>query len=397
MAAYSLGLTLYNLSQRQDSFKPEYPARPAGRVIWLHAPTTDAQRRISELARRLIDEDGFEVLLTGPERVALRDGLTWCLPPADSQRDVTGFLDHWRPELIAFCAGELRPGLVIEARQRKIPQIMVDGSAPYLLRGRDGWYPGLMRSVLSYFNNIYAQDEDAARAFRKAGGALSAVSAIGRLEEESAALSCLESEREVLARQLLTRPVWFAAALPEIEEDLVVGAHKVAVSLAHKSLLIVSPERAERAGPLADKITAAGMSVAVRAKDDEPDPETEVYVVEDSAELGLWYRLAPVSYLGGSLLGDGCVRNPLEAAALGSAILHGPKHGAFDDAFARLSEGRATRLVTMPRGLADAVSDTLSPEKAARLAQAAWTVASDGAEVTETVIDTIRHLTDGPT
>jgi 3-deoxy-D-manno-octulosonic-acid transferase len=136
--------------------------------------------------------------------------------------------------------------------------------------------------------------------------------------------------------------------------------------------------------------------VAVRANDDEPDPETEVYVIEGEAELGLWYRLAPVTYLGGSLSPSGCIRTPMEAAALGSAILHGPHPGKFTKAFARLAAARATRLVNTHRHLAEAVSDVLAPDKAARLAHAAWTVASDGAEVTETIIDTIRHLTDGP-
>ncbi len=396
MAAYSLGLTLYNLSQRHEAQVAEFPPRPSGRLIWLHAPTIDAQKRISELARRLVAEDGFGVLISSPEAVREREGIIWTRPPADTQGDVAGFLDHWRPEIVAFSAGELRPAVVIEAHRRKIPLIMIDGSSPYLMRGREGWYPGLTRSVLSVFSSIFAQDEDAARAFRKAGGALAAVAAIGRLEEESTALPCVEAEREALAKLLLTRPVWFAATLPESEEDLVIAAHKTAISLAHKSLLIMSPEHPERAGPLTDKITAAGMSVAVRANDDEPDPETEVYVVEGDGELGLWYRLAPVTYLGGSLLGSGCIRTPLEAAALGSAILHGAAFGAFGEAFSRLVAARATRLVTSAYTLADAVSDVLAPDKAARLAQAAWTVASDGAEVTETVIDTIRHLTDGP-
>jgi 3-deoxy-D-manno-octulosonic-acid transferase len=396
MAAYSIGLTLYNLSQRQTTHDVSYPPRPAGRLIWLHAPTSDAQTHLAELARRLVDEDGLEVLITGPDPVDKRDGLAWMLPPADVPGDIAKFIDHWRPEIMAFSGGELRPALVIEAHHRKIPLIMIDACAPYLMRGRDGWYPGLTRNVLSLFSHIFARDEEAARSYRKAGGALSAVAVTGRLEEPSAALPCLEAERETLAKLLLTRPVWFAVALPEAEEDAVIAAHKLAIGMAHKSLLIVSPADVERAAPLTDKMTAAGLSVAVRTNDDEPDPETEVYVIEGDSELGLWYRLAPITYLGGSLSASGCLRNPLEAAALGSAILHGPHPGMFDTAFAQLAAARATRLVGAERNLAEAVSDVLAPDKAARLAQAAWTVASDGAEVTETIIATIRTLTDGP-
>ena len=41
---------------------------------------------------------------------------------------------------------------------------------------------------------------------------------------------------------------------------------------------------------------AAGLTVARRDQDEEPDAEVNVLVAEDSAELGLWYRLAPVAF-----------------------------------------------------------------------------------------------------
>ena len=59
-----------------------------------------------------------------------------------------------------------------------------------------------------------------------------------------------------------------------------------------------------------------GWTVAQRGLDQEPDTETEVYLPDSAAEYGVWYRLAPVCYMGGSLLGEGCARSPMEAAAV---------------------------------------------------------------------------------
>jgi 3-deoxy-D-manno-octulosonic-acid transferase len=42
--------------------------------------------------------------------------------------------------------------------------------------------------------------------------------------------------------------------------------------------------------------------------------------------------------------------------------------------------------------LAEALGDLLAPDRAALAAQAAWTVASDGAEVTEKVLLRLRQL-----
>ncbi len=172
-----------------------------------------------------------------------------------------------------------------------------------------------------------------------------------------------------------------------------IGAHRAALRLAHRLLLILVPDRPERADALARQIEAAeGWTVARRSADEEPDEETEVFLADVPSEMGLWYRLAPITYLGGSLYGSGSQRDPFEAAALGSAVLHGPHPGDWQTAMARLTEARATRPVGSPVDLAEGLADLLSPDRAARLAQAAWAVTSAGAEVTDRVVGLVRKL-----
>ena len=396
--ARSLGLALYNLRPRTAlAGVQDRPPRPPGRLVWMHAPNVDAARTLYELARRLIDEDGLTVLFTCPFPLPPRDGMLIQLPPADTPAEARAFLAHWRPDVGVFAEGEVRPALIHDCAERKIPLLMVDSRAPYILRERDGWYPGLMRTALASFAHVTTLDEAAARAFRRGGALLSAVSVTGRMEEQSAALPCLEAERASLARQLATRPVWFAACLPEAEEKLVIAAHREALRLAHRLLLIVAPQDPARIEPLGALMDAQeGWATASRQRDEEPEAESEAYLV-DAAEYGLWYRLAPITFLGGSLSGTGALRNPLEAAALGSAILHGPRAGEYGATFGRLGAARATRAVASGRDLDEALGDLLDPDRAARLAQAAWTVASEGAEVTDRIATLIRHVMEGAT
>lgn len=395
--APSLGLTLYNLGQRRDgAADPARPARPMGRLIWLHAPSADASRSVLALARRLVDEDGLAVLVTSPAELQPRDGVVIQPPPADTPLDARQFLDHWRPEVVVFAEGEIRPAVLHAAAERKIPLVLVDGRQPALPRARDGWYPGLLRTALADFAHIGAVDEAAARAFRKAGAPLSAVAVSGRMEEDSAALPCLEAERAALARLFAARPVWFATSLPEAEETAVLTAHRLALQQAHRLLLIILPDDPARALPLAERIEEVeGWAVAMRSRDEEPNPETEVFIVDNPAEYGLWYRLSPICFLGGSLFGQGALRDPMEAAALGSAILHGPRPGRHGTVFGRLGAARAARAVASATDLGEALGDVLAPDRTAHLAQAAWAVATDGAEVTETVVERIRRLMDG--
>lgn len=387
--ALSLGRRLYNLTGRREAgAEGAWPARPDGRVIWLHSPRFEVAQGMVELARRLIAEDGVAVLCSGAGEGG--HGLH-VAPPADLAADVRAFLDHWKPDLLVLSDGEIRPALMFEAETRKLPVIVVDAREPVLVRGREGWFPGLLRGAAQTLRHVFALDETAARAFRKAGAPQVEVS--GRLEEVSAALPCHEGERAALAAALNTRPVWLAAGVPEAEEAAVIAAHRAALRLAHRLLLILVPENPDRAATLAAQMEEAeGWTVAQRAREEEPDAETAVYLPDSTQEYGLWYRLAPVTFVGGSLGGQGAIRNPMEAAALGSAIIYGPRAGGFGAAFGRLGAARAARAVGSAADLAEALAEVLAPDRAARLAQAAWTVASDGAEVTDRVLTRIRAL-----
>ena len=394
--AYSLGLTLYNLSA-----PPGPPAsgtwtpRPHGRLVWLHAPGEEALAVLLELARRLQDDDGVQTVLTSPLPGPDSPFLTRLPPQADTARSAQAFLDHWRPEIALFAEGELHPATLHECRQRKLPTLMVAAHAPHLPREREGWYPGLVKSALLAFRHILVLDETAARAFRKAGAEPGQTRITGRMEEASAALSHVESDRAALATLMATRPVWLAADVTPDELPHVVAAHARALQYAHRLLLILVPHEATSPPALAEKLEAdQDWHVALRRTEQDPDPEVQVYIA-DASEYGLWYRLAPVTFMGGSLEGAGCVRNPMEPAALGSAILYGPRSGAFGTAFGRLGAARAARMVASGRDLAEALGDLLSPDRAARQSAAAWAVASEGTEATEQALGLIRALMDG--
>ena len=391
--AASIGLKLYTLGQKRDTGpSTRRPTRPPGELVWLHAPSADQAGALMALARHLIEEDGVNVLLTCPQDVPQRDGVILQAPPPDLSAEARQFLDHWRPACAEFADGELRPAILHEAAARGIPLFMANGRAPRLLRERDAWYPGLMRSALGHFTHVGALDEGAALAFRKAGAVLSSVAVTGRMEEESTPLPCLEAERAALARLLSARPVWFAAGIPVEEEAAIIHAHRVALQQSHRLLLIVMPANPAEAAQLASRLEAeTNWNVAARMLDQEPDPGVEVFVVDNPAEYGLWYRLAPVTFLGGSLLGGGLLRNPMEPAALGSAILHGPHAGHYGQIVGRLGAARAARAVASAVDLAEAVGELLAPDRAARLAQAAWRVISDGAEVTEDLLNRMRR------
>lgn len=372
--------------------------RHEGPLIWLHASRKAQEGALVDLARRILQRNPEAgVLLTGdtplsnggtlPERVAHQ------LVPHDAPRPVRAFLDHWRPDAVLWAGIALRPALIHSVADAGAPLFLIDASAapdP----GR-GWrrLARLTAGTLRRFSHVLATDEQAAHALIEAGAPEATVEVSGPLEEEAATLGCNLHERDAIAQILRARPVWLAVAVPEAEEDVVVAAHRTAARLAHRLLLILVPADPARGPALARRLAEEGCSVALRSVEGEPDTGTEVFVADGENDLGLWYRLAPVTYMGGTLdPGGSDGRSPLEPAALGSAILHGPVLGGNAGLYARFAAADAARALNDGAQLGEALSELLSPDKAAARAHAAWRVSTGGAAVNERVLTLLSEV-----
>ena len=399
----ALGLSLYLLGARKRprTDVASLPPRPAaGRLIWLDAPSAETGRGLPPLARALLRERVADtVLVTCPDPLPPLPKDAIAVPPPDETRAAaSAFLDHWRPDLGITASGGLRPALIDAAIGREMPLMLIEGHAPTIAGVRPGWFPGLTGRLLAGFRDVLVLDETAERAFRRAGAPQDRLRRCERLEEPSHALPCTEAERAALARTFGTRPIWLATALPATEDHFVAKAHLIASRAAHRLLLVIVPDDSARAEGLAARLEAEfGLIVARRGADQDPDDETQVYIADTEGEYGLWYRLAPLAYMGGTMAlrdqGAPQPRHPYEAAALGSVVMHGPVTTPHVEAYDRLDRAGGSRPLIRSSDLGEAVGDLLAPDRAARIARTAWDVTSAGAEATAEVLRLVRaHL-----
>ena len=129
--------------------------------------------------------------------------------------------------------------------------------------------------------------------------------------------------------------------------------------------LILAPRHPARGDAVADMLRGRGLQrgAALEGRG-RSAPDTDVYLADTLGEMGLWYRIASVSFVGGSLVDVGG-HNPFEPALLGSAILHGPHVRNFVDGYRRLAEADAAVLVRSEAELAEALVATMAPDRAA--------------------------------
>ena len=375
--------------------------RPEGPLIWFHAASVGESLSILELLRGVAAEyPHLNILVTTGTRssaslldLRLPPGVIHQFVPVDTRRAVRHFLEHWHPALAVWTESEFWPRMMIETKNSGARMILVNGRISEKSRNGWSWVKGMARKLMRQFDLLLVQSDAVAHRFRQMGAPSKRIHVTGSLKEGAVPLPDNDVARKEIAKQIGQRPVWLAASTHAGEEEIVIAAHQIAAKKNPELLLILAPRHPERADRIAAMLAEAGLTTARRSTGEKIAADTQVYLADTLGEMGIWYRLSAVSFIGGSLQDIGG-HNPFEPAALGSAIIHGPFVSSFADIYQRLSDGSAAIRVESDGELALALQRCMNPDQAALLASAAWEVSSEGASVTEDVLARLRPFLD---
>ncbi|MGR3592552.1 MAG: 3-deoxy-D-manno-octulosonic acid transferase [Limimaricola soesokkakensis] len=361
--------------------------RPQGRLIWINAASVGEVASVAELARDLMDE-GNHVLVTtttttGGVRARAIEGALHQYQPLDTARATRRFLDHWRPDLACFVEGDLWPRLLAETSARRVPLALLN-ARPSRSRVRA---PRLSAAMLALFDLVTAQSEAVREEIVSLGLPESAVLAPGDLKSAAAPLPADPARLAALRAEVDGAPIWAAVSTHAEDEPAVINAH-LAARKRHPSLrLILAPRHPDRGEAVARALEQAGLGVSRG----ETPGQAEVWLVDRLGETGLIYRLAPLVFLGGSFGPQGG-HNPWEAAALGAALLHGPRVGNAQQAHAALDAGGAAREVAEAQALGDAVAELIGAPALDTMRAAARRIMSDRGQARPRTLAALRQL-----
>lgn len=373
--------------------------RPGGPLAWLHAASVgEAQSALALIDSLLGMRPDLTVLVTSGT-VTSATLLQRRLParavhqyaPVDLGRWVRRFLAHWRPDLALFVESELWPNLIVETASRGCPLILVNGRLSARAFARWRRFPATARALLGRFALCLAQTE----ADRERLAALGAVRAEypGNLKYSAEALPADETALAAARQAAGDRPLWLAASTHPGEEDMAAAVHESLREMIPDLLTVIVPRHPERG----DEIAAAlggRFSVCRRSTGALPDAACEIYLADTLGELGLFYRLADIAFIGGST-GELGGHNPLEAAQLSCAILHGPDMANFRTVAGDLAAADAAIEVAGADALASQVARLIdSPAARQALVDAARKVTTANADSLDNVAAALRPFVD---
>ncbi|MEO1136372.1 MAG: 3-deoxy-D-manno-octulosonic acid transferase [Pseudomonadota bacterium] len=360
--------------------------RPGGALVWIHGASVGESLSVIPLVSKLrtANPDVFFLVTTGTVTSAqlmeerLPDGAFHQFIPLDHPDYVNSFLNHWRPDAAIFVESEFWPNLILGARQRAHFMALVNGRVSP--RSFEDWkrQPNAIKFLLSAFDLIIAQDpQNAARLSTLSDRK---IETYGNLKYAAPPLPGNESDLASLRNQIGERRIWLAASTHPGEEETVFASHKLLQAEFPDILTVLAPRHPTRGEEIAALCNARGLNQARRAEQDTIAPDTDIYIADTLGELGLFYRLSDVSFVGGSLTEKGG-HNPLEPARLGAAILHGPHVFNFVETYTEMRRTGGAALVRNEREIASAVRRLFSDAKTRNaMTRAAQVAAEENAE-----------------
>lgn len=336
-----------------------YPGkeRPSGSLVWVHAASIGESISILPLVDAIITQykDIHVLITTGT--VTSAKLLESRLPartlhqyvPIDKVITVRRFLNYWRPDLALWVESELWPTLTTETHKTGCQMVQVNARISVAAHQKWQRYSDLAKRMLSCFSLSLAQSEGDSTRLTQLGARNSRY--IGNLKFDAPALPAEPKATGELVAAIGERPLWIAASTHPGEEDIVADTHIQLQKTYPDLLTIIIPRHPERGGEIRNIASKHGLSSGLRSQKKKLTEDIDIYIADTIGELGIFYRLSNIVFMGGSLVAHGG-QNPLEAARLECALLTGPHTENFAQIYEELSKENAVIIVKNDKDLA---------------------------------------------
>lgn len=324
--------------------------RPEGKLLWFHAASVGEAQSTLIVINKLLDlyQDIHILVTTGT--VTSAELMDKKLPkrafhqyyPMDHPKWTKDFVQYWEPSGIIWMESELWPNMLLHIQKSEIPCVLLNGRLSKKSYKKWKRFRGSAYKLLKTFEICICQTEEDLQRFQKLGHTNLAVQE--NIKYAASALSYEEADFKKLKNSIKDRPIWLAASTHQAEEEICCRIH-LNLKKEHPNLLTIivprHPDRRDSIQKLGDKYNVK--MVMRRSNKQLPAEDTDVYVVDTIGELGLFYKLSSIGFIGRSLSDDGGGgHNPIEAAQLNTAILHGPNIQNLDKIYTDFMQASAS-------------------------------------------------------
>lgn len=401
----------------ENCFKSRFGFNPQAyqqNGIWVHAVSVGETRSIFPLLEKLHhNHPHLPLTLTSGSTQGALQALKFSPVPIQHQMlpydypfAVKRFLKKLKPKLVIMVETEIWPNLYQACHELHIPVVLINARLKQKsFKAYQKWGGKLIENALNQTEFIGAQTQTDAQNLMALGADSNKIRTLGNLKFDLNIDADLDTKAQIWRErnQALSRPIWVAAsthASPESsdakasEEQLMLEAHTQLLKQQPDALLILVPRHANRFDEVGKIISNSGLSWQRRSSDELLKPATQVYLADSVGEMMLWYSVANIAFIGGSMVPFGG-HNILEPAALHKPVLSGPHYQNLKAMFSPFIEADAIQIVENSTLLAETLNELLNDQsKAQALANKGHQCFTEQTGALERTLDALKPYLD---
>lgn len=326
------GIKLPAYRRRWSERLARYGRRYDAGVLWFHAVSVGESEAAFPLIRALRTRfPHYPILVTcttptGSARITsvLGDSVQHVYIPYDLPTCIGRFMECFRPVLGVVLETEIWPNLFLECHKRGIPLALVNGRMSERSARGYARLAGLAGESMAALSLVAAQTGADADRYRALGAAENRVVVTGNVKFDLEFSGEMRVQAQALRTRLFgERPVVVAGSTHANEDEQILSAVRELRAEFPDLVLVLAPRHPERWSPVAALCERQGFQLRRRSDDAPCGADDGVFLLDSLGELRLFYGMADLAFVGGSLVPVGG-HNVLEPAAAGVPVLYGP-------------------------------------------------------------------------
>ncbi len=371
--------------------------RPEGKLVWLHGASVGESVSMLPLIHKILENypDAHVMVTTGT--VTSADVMNKRLPdrafhqfiPIDNPIFTTRFVKYWHPDVALWFESEFWPGMLSSIKRKNIPLILINGRISNKSFKRWQQFDFISKELLSCFSLCLGQSEEDAYRLQVLGA--NPTMCLGNLKYAGLPLPVDEEKKQEMVKQIGKRTFWLASSTHDDEELRLSKIHKRLKEKFPDLLTIIAPRHPQRGKEIQDVIEGLGLKTALRSANEKITPSTDIYIADTIGEMGLWYDISKIVFIGGSLIPHGG-QNFIEPSRMRDTVIVGPHMHNFTDAMNRAKKADAIIQVTDTLELEEVITQLMQNKE---LLEAKCSLAYNWANSESKVLDGIMDKVKG--
>lgn len=330
--------------------------------LWLHAASVGEVKIAADFTKQLIaTKPDLKIIIstmtyTGYQSMQHQLGKDFphfflCLDLPFIWRQV---LKTLKPSMLIILERELWPNLIYQSQKFGIKTALINAKF-----SEQSWFKGAYQA----FDLICAQSPDDCQKFKQSGVIKNKCKVTGNLKFDLQIDSNTYNAAQKIKQEIGARPIWIAGSTHTGEDEVILNIHREILKTQPDTLLILAPRHPERFDEVYTLIQNHSVFSCLKYSQAQNIlPTYNVLLLDTLGKLLLYYGVADVALVAGSLFPHLSGHNLLEPAAFSKPVVCGKYLADFKQIEKMLLKAKGLTQIESTKDGADKINRLLSDQ-----------------------------------